>query len=130
VSLLLLDTHLLLWSTIAPRRLSASLRAMLLDPSNSLAFSVASIWEVAIKFSLGRDDFRVDPRRLREGLIDSGYREFQITSEHAIAVGRLPTIHRDPFDRILVAQAETEGALLLTVDPRLARSSGPIQLMA
>ena len=100
---------------------------MLLDPAYSLAFSVASVWEVAIKFSLEREDFRVDPRRFRQGLLDSGYREFEITGEHAIATVRLPTIHEDPFDRILIAQAEVEGMLLLTSDPKLARYPGPVQ---
>jgi PIN domain nuclease of toxin-antitoxin system len=79
-------------------------------------FSAASLWEVAIKRGLGRDDFQVDPRLLRRGLRDNGYSELAITSEHAIAIDLLPPIHQDPFDRILVAQSTVEGITLLTTD--------------
>jgi PIN domain nuclease of toxin-antitoxin system len=122
---LLLDTHLLLWAAGEPRRLSAPALALIEDPVNALVFSAASLWEVAIKRRLGRSDFRVDPRLLRRGLLDNGYHELPVTSEHAIATDDLPSIHKDPFDRILVAQATVEGMLLLTTDPVVARYRGP-----
>jgi len=130
VSLLLLDTHLLLWSAGVSGRLPGAARALLEDAGNTLAFSAASLWEVVIKAGRGRDDFQVDPRRLRGGLLAAGYREISVTAEHVIAVGRLPPLHKDPFDRILIAQAEIEGAELLTADPRLARYPGPVRLVS
>ena len=118
---LLLDTHLLLWAASAPERLSRKARALLLAADNQLLFSSASLWEIIIKRSLGRSDFNVDPRRLWRMLLVNGYRELSITSEHTIAVDNLPTLHKDPFDRILVAQARVEGLLLLTVDKTVAK---------
>lgn len=124
---LLLDTHLLLWAAGEPRRLPDQARALIRDLSNELMFSAASLWEIAIKCRLGRDDFRVDPRLLRRALLDNGYGELPITSAHAVAVDSLPSIHKDPFDRILVAQATVEGVPLLTVDPVVARYRGPVR---
>ena len=124
---LLLDTHLLLRAAGQPELLSPAARALLDDPQNELLFSAASLWEIAIKRELGRPDFRVDPRLLRRGLLDNGYSELPITSEHAVAVDGLPTIHKDPFDRILVAQSIVEGVALLTADPVVARYPGPIR---
>ncbi|MBV8634131.1 MAG: type II toxin-antitoxin system VapC family toxin [Burkholderiaceae bacterium] len=124
---LLLDTHLLLWAAGQPEQLSAVARSLLADPQNELMFSSASLWEVAIKRGLGREDFQVDPRLLRRGLLDNGYSELPITSEHAVAVDGLPPIHKDPFDRILVAQSMVEGIALLTADPLVAQYAGPIQ---
>lgn len=126
---LLLDTHILLWAAGAPSRLSDRTREMLLDERNRLWFSAASLWEVTIKAGLGRGDFRVDPYLLRRGLVENGYEELPITSQHALAVGHLPDIHRDPFDRLLVAQAECEGALLLTSDEIVGRYPGPVRLV-
>jgi PIN domain nuclease of toxin-antitoxin system len=97
------------------------------DPANELIFSAASLWEIAIKRRLGRSDFRVDPRLLRRGLLDNGYLELPVTSEHAVAIDGLPPLHKDPFDRILVAQATVEGMALLTVDPTVARYRGPVR---
>ena len=122
---LLLDTHLLLWAASAPERLSAAARALIDDPANTPIFSVASLWEIAIKRGLGRPDFEVDPRRLRRGLLDNGYEELPITSAHVVAVDGLPP--RDPFDRLLISQAITEGVLLLTADSRLAAYPGPVR---
>lgn len=124
---LLLDTHLLLWAAGEPGRLPAPARALIDDPANELIFSAASLWEIVIKRRLGRDDFRVDPRLLRRGLLDNGYSELPVTSEHAVALDSLPPIHKDPFDRILVAQATVEGMALLTVDPVVARYPGPVR---
>lgn len=113
---LLLDTHLLLWAAAEPQRLSPQARELLLDPSNQPLFSAASLWEISIKNGLGRSDFNVDPRRLWRMLLANGYRELPIASEHAVAVNDLPPLHKDPFDRILIAQARVEGMPLLTVD--------------
>jgi PIN domain nuclease of toxin-antitoxin system len=124
---LLLDTHLLLWTAEGSRRLSRIARTLINDPGNEVVFSVASLWEIAIKRSLGRDDFQLDPRLLRRGLLDNGYVELPITSEHALATDSLPSIHKDPFDRILIAQAIVEGITLLTVDPLVKRYPGPVR---
>ena len=124
---LLLDTHVLLWAAAAPERLSADARAMINDEDNRLYFSAASIWEVVIKNSLQRPDFHVDPHLLRRGLLDNGYLELPISSLHTLNVAHLPIIHKDTFDRILVAQAEADGFLLLTADELVAQYAGPIR---
>ena len=124
---LLLDTHLLLWAAGQPERLPAAARELLDDERNELVFSPASLWEVAIKSGLGREDFRVDARLLRRGLLDNGYQELPISSEHVVAIDGLPPIHRDPFDRLLVAQSMVEGILLLTADPVVAQYPAPAQ---
>lgn len=118
--MLLLDTHILLWAAYSPDRLSERARQLLRTAEHTLAFSVASIWEVAIKASLNRPEFTAAPGVLRRGLIESGYVELDITSAHAVAVSDLPAIHGDPFDRMLVAQARVEGITLLTTDARVA----------
>jgi PIN domain nuclease of toxin-antitoxin system len=97
------------------------------DPGNQPVFSAASLWEIAIKSGLGRDDFRADARLLRRGLLDNGYDELAITGEHAVAIGNLPPIHKDPFDRMLVAQSAIDGILLLTADPIVAQYPGPVR---
>jgi PIN domain nuclease of toxin-antitoxin system len=125
--ILLLDTQLLLWTAGRPDKLSEEARSMIADSRNELWFSAASLWEITIKLGLGRDDFRVDPHLLRRGLVDNGYTELTITSNHTMATAHLPPIHKDPFDRMLVAQAEWEGALLLTADEVVARYPGPIR---
>jgi PIN domain nuclease of toxin-antitoxin system len=124
---LLLDTHLLLWAAGEPRRLSKQARALINDPDNELLFSAASLWEVAIKRGLGREDFRVDARLLRRGLLDNGYSELPIISDYVVATESLPLIHKDPFDRILVAQATVEGVTLLTIDSLASQYPGPIR---
>jgi PIN domain nuclease of toxin-antitoxin system len=124
---LLLDTHVLLWAAGSPDRLSAEARELLEDGANRLLFSAASIWEVAIKGALGRSDFHVDPSTLRRGLLGNGYQELPISSEHAVAVRELPSIHRDPFDRILVAQSSVESVTLVTSDPVVAKYPGAIK---
>jgi PIN domain nuclease of toxin-antitoxin system len=124
---LLLDTHLLLWAAEEPGRLSPAARKLMKDAGNELMFSAASFWEIAIKRSLGRSDFRLDPRLLRRGLLDNGYSELLIGSDHALAIDGLPRLHKDPFDRILIAQAMVEGITLLTADPLVAQYAGPIR---
>ncbi|PTN34924.1 type II toxin-antitoxin system VapC family toxin [Desulfonatronum sp. SC1] len=123
---LLLDTHILLWAAGNPEKLSEKARAILLEPSNSLFFSAASIWEVVIKQGLGRDDFKVDAQRLRKMLILNRYSELSITSEHVLRVHALPTLHKDPFDRLLIAQSLSEGMLLLTVDEAVIAYQGGV----
>ena len=124
---LLLDTHVLIWAAGLPDRLSAEARALIADADNELFFSAASLWEIAIKSGLGREDFAVDARLLRRGLIDNGYSELPVASEHAVAIDGLPPIHKDPFDRLLIAQAMVEGVTLLTADEVVARYPGPIR---
>ena len=124
---LLLDTPVLLWAAGEPARLSASARRLINDAGNEPLFSVASLWEIAIKRGLGRKDFQVDARLLRRGLSDNGYSELPIMSDHVVAVEDLPAIHKDPFDRLLVAQATVEGITLLTLDLVIARYPGPIR---
>jgi len=124
---LLLDTHLLLWAAGEPQRLSKRARTLIGNQHNELLFSAASLWEVAIKRGLGREDFKVDARLLRRGLLDNGYSELPIVSDHVVATESLPLIHKDPFDRILVAQATIEGVTLLTIDSLVSEYPGPIR---
>ncbi|MGD9842133.1 MAG: type II toxin-antitoxin system VapC family toxin [Steroidobacteraceae bacterium] len=124
---LLLDTHLLLWAAGTPDKLSVDARDLINAPDNELFFSPVSLWEVAIKRGLGREDFQVDTRLLRRGLLDNGYSELPIGSEHAVEIESLPTIHKDPFDRMLIAQAMVEGITLLTADSLLTQYPGPIR---
>lgn len=124
---LLLDTDLLIWAAGFPERLPPEARDLIADTDNELQFSAASLWEVAIKSGLGRDDFAVDARLLRRGLLDNGYRELPLASQHAVAIEGLPAIHEDPFDRLLVAQAMVEGITLLTADEVVGRYPGPIR---
>ena len=97
---LLLDTHLLLWAADQPERLSRAARTLLNDPQNKLVFSAVSLWQIAIKQSIGRSDFVADARLLRRGLLDNGYDELVLTSAHAVALDALPPLHKDPFDRM------------------------------
>ncbi|HEV3075709.1 MAG TPA: type II toxin-antitoxin system VapC family toxin [Thermoanaerobaculia bacterium] len=124
---LLLDTQILLWAAGEPKRLSAAARKLLLDQHHELLFSAASLWEIAIKSTLGREDFQVEPRLLRRGLLDNGYVEVPITSQHAVSIDLLPPLHKDPFDRLLLAQALSEGLTLVTADAQLARYPGPLR---
>ena len=125
---LLLDTHILLWAKAEPSRLSDVCVALLTDPENDLAFSVVSLWEVVIK-SGHQQNFHADAGVLRRRLMDDGYDELAIVGEHAVAVASLPPIHKDPFDRLLVAQAMVERLTLLTADPLVARYPGQIRLV-
>jgi PIN domain nuclease of toxin-antitoxin system len=118
---LLLDTHIVLWAAGQPEKLSKSARTLLTTPENALFFSAASIWEILIKRGLGREDLKVNPRRLRKMLLAHGYTELPVTAEHAFTVETLPLLHKDPFDRLLLAQARTEGMLLLTVDTAVSQ---------
>lgn len=121
---LLLDTHILLWA--AADTLPKETESLLTDEANTLFFSPASIWEIVIEKGIGRPDFKVDPEVLRRGLLDNQYYEIPITSLHTLAVMDLPMCHKDPFDRILLAQAKCEGIPLMTADEVLKRYPGPI----
>ncbi len=129
---LLFDTHLLLWACMADqigmeRQVSAASVALMEDDENELYYSAVSVWEVAIKHSQGRTDFQVDPHVFRRELLDRGYAELAITGQHGAHAGGLPKLHKDPFDRLLVAQAMVEGITLLTVDATLARYGGVVR---
>ena len=126
---LLLDTHLLIWAASTPERLSSEALSLLQNANYQLYFSAVNLWEITIKRRLGRQDFRLDPSLLYRGLIENGYTELAVTSFHCIALEQLPAIHKDPFDRMLVAQAVSEGMLLLTSDSVIAEYPGPIQLV-
>lgn len=125
----LLDTHILLWATAASQRLPEKARDLIEDLDNRIAFSTASIWEVAIKAGLARPDFAVDARRLYENLLEHGYEELPVFGQHAAAIADLPDIHKDPFDRILVAQAFVEGISLITADKTVASYGGLVRLV-
>jgi PIN domain nuclease of toxin-antitoxin system len=99
---------------------------MLTDPDNRLMFSAASIWEASIKQARGRPDFDVDTHLLRRALLANGWEELPVTSDHALATLGLPPLHKDPFDRLLLAQAIAEQVTLLTSDAALASYPGPV----
>jgi len=126
---LLLDTHLLLWTAFEPRQLSNAAVRLISDAQNPLWFSVTSIWEVAIKRSLNRPEFQVDPGVLRAGLLNNGYQELTVEGRHCLQLASLPMIHADPFDRMLISQAMSEGMTLLTSDKQVARYTGPIKMV-
>jgi PIN domain nuclease of toxin-antitoxin system len=126
---LLLDTHVLLWAAGTPDKLSSTARTLVEDKENELYFSAASLWEITIKRGLGRSDFVVDARVLRRELLDNGYQELAISSEHAVFTDNLPFLHKDPFDRILLAQAAVEGITLLTSDALVAQYPGPVKMI-
>jgi PIN domain nuclease of toxin-antitoxin system len=118
---LLLDTHLLLWAAASSARLPREAREILQDDSNDVYYSAASIWEIAIKSSLRRKDFRVDLTQLLGVLPEMGLVELPVTAVHAAGVTELPLIQRDPFDRLLIAQSIAEPLTLLTNDALLDR---------
>jgi PIN domain nuclease of toxin-antitoxin system len=126
---LLLDTHVLLWSVASSRKLTKPARALLEDPENELFYSPASLWEIAIKSGLRRKGFSIDVEALHAAFPESGLAELPIRAVHALALARLPDVHRDPFDRMLVAQAWTEPLVLVTNDEILARYPAPVRLI-
>ena len=125
---LLLDTHFLIWAANEPEHLTAQVLNLIEDEDNSLYFSTCAIWEVAIKNGRGKPDFKINPWHFRNMLINNNFIELPVTSDHALVIATLPLIHKDPFDRMLVAQATHEGITLLTADATLARYPGPIML--
>ena len=121
---ILIDTHLLLWA--AAGELPVQAKRYIEDEGNTLLFSPASIWEVVIKRGLGREDFVVDPASFYHGLVSAGYLELPITGRHSLLVSALPMLHKDPFDRILIAQAASEGIPFLTSDWLVSQYAGSI----
>ena len=124
---LLLDTHILLRGAVEPERLSRAASSLVENLDNELMFSAVSLWEIAIKTGRGRD-FRINPSMFRRSLFDNGYAELAMSGAHAAGLASLPPIHKDPFDRMLVAQAMIEGLTLLTADPVVAKYPGDIRL--
>lgn len=122
----LVDTHFLIWLSMQSSRLTPHARSLLADPNNTIYFSAVSIFEVAIKQQLAKADFDVDTGVLRRTMIEKGYIELAVDGVQAVHVSRLPPIHRDPFDRLLVAQANVEGITLITADEQIALYPGPI----
>jgi PIN domain nuclease of toxin-antitoxin system len=125
----LLDTHLIVWMSGPADRLPRGARNVIEDKANLLVFSALSILEVTIKAGLARPDFRVDPTAFRNNLVANDLEELSFTSDHPLAVQRLPPLHRDPFDRALVAQAICENLTLMTADKRVAAYPGRIMLV-
>jgi PIN domain nuclease of toxin-antitoxin system len=119
---LLLDTHVLLW-VLSGERLSKEARRAIIDPRNAVTMSAASIWEMSIKAELGRLE-------LPDGWFEEAERQsigvLSITAAHALAVRQLPSLHRDPFDRMLVAQAQVEGLVLVTRDEQIKQYDGSV----
>jgi PIN domain nuclease of toxin-antitoxin system len=123
----LLDTHFILWLPINYRAISRAARNLVADPANEFLFSAASLWEIALKRARYGSGFAVDPRGIRRQMIENGYQELHVTGQHAVAIDSLPPLHKDPFDRLLIAQAVVEGITLLTADAGIARYPGPIR---
>ncbi len=125
--MLLLDTHVLLWALMAPERLCAGLQASLQDQGTKVLFSAASIWEVAIKRSLARLDFSFEPETVAQAALETGFASMPVQHDHACRVRHLPPLHADPFDRLLLAQAQCEGAQLVTADRLLMQYPAPLR---
>lgn len=123
---LLLDTHVLLWATVDSPRIRG-IRKRLLAPDNEVYFSVASLWEITIKVSLGK--LKADAAEIREASLGNGFVELPILGPHTLHVAALPWLHRDPFDRLLVAQAAAEPMRLLTADDQLLAYGGWVELV-
>ena len=124
---LLLDTHILLWALVTPERLAAGLRGVLVDPAHEVLFSAASIWEIAIKRGLDRPAFVFEPADIAAAARSAQFGELSVLADHAAAIRTLPALHADPFDRLLIAQAIAEGAVLVTADQAVKRYPAPIR---
>ncbi len=123
---ILLDTNILLWVAGSPEKIPENILNQIQDTQNTLFFSAASIWEIAIKHTLGKPDFSFDPLTIYQALVENNYIELAITGNHTIATKHLPQIHKDPFDRMLIAQAIAENMLLVTADRTIAKYSAPV----
>lgn len=128
MSRFLVDTQLLIWNAEGSQRLPARVGRLFRDGRHEFFASVASLWEVAIKYSLGKKGFTA-ATKLRESLADSGFHELAVTAAHAVAIDRLPNLHADPFDRLLIAQALVEPMVLITTDARLGAYPGNIEVI-
>ncbi len=123
---LLLDTHVALWAVTSSARLSATARALIEDPGNEIWVSAVSLWEIAIKHSLGRDRMPISGQEAADWFETSGYRFLPVAPTHAIGVADLPRLHADPFDRLLVSQSMLEPMRLLTSDTRVQAYGGNV----
>lgn len=126
---ILLDTQMVIWATFWPELLPTQARQLIADEDNEIYFSPASLWEVAIKSAQNRPDFQVDSKALRSQLLERDYHEIAITGLHTTAVSDLPMIHKDPFDRLLLAQSKEEGVNLVTSDEKLSNYPAPVILI-
>ncbi|HYL89710.1 MAG TPA: type II toxin-antitoxin system VapC family toxin [Burkholderiales bacterium] len=126
---ILLDTHIALWVVGPEGKLKGDARSLILDATNDVYFSAASIWEIAIKGALRRRNFAADPQRVSQALLASGFLELSITAAHASRVAALPPVHQDPFDRMLVAQSQVEPMTFLTLDALLARYGSTVKVV-
>lgn len=123
----LCDTHVLLWYLLGEtQRFSPLTQDILLDETNELYFSTASLWEIAIKHSLGKPDFNFEPSLISDELLQQDFRLLNIALPHILAVGELPFIHNDPFDRLLIVQAEWEKLHLFTADSKVLQYANPL----
>lgn len=127
--LLLLDTHVLLWALDTPGRLPKAVAEQIAAPETGVYFSAASIWEIAIKISLGRLKFKFSAEEITQGARETGFVELPVSAAHGAKVANLPPHHRDPFDRLLVAQALLMPAHLLTADSALLPYSELVRLV-
>lgn len=127
---LLVDTRVLLWAVGEPRKIPKAARDRLSSPANDVLFSAVSIWEIAVKVQVGRIALPVSPEEIITAAVQMGFLELPVRAAHAAAVHRLPLYHRDPFDRMLIAQAVAEPARLLTVDRALERYSELVDVIA
>lgn len=125
----LVDTHLLIWAAGQDDKLSPEAVEILNSLQNNLWFSVASFWEIAIKKMRNRPDFKPEIGPLRAGLFNNGYSELAVEGHHVLLLSSLPPIHKDPFDRLLLAQAAAAGLVLLTSDRTLGEYGGDIRLV-
>jgi len=125
----LLDTNILLAALIRPDALPEDTQAQLCDPANTILFSAASLWEIAIKCSLGREDFNFRPEDIQQLALETGFAELPVISNHCHRIADLPWHHRDPFDRLLVSQAQAMPAYLLTTDALLAKYSDLVRVV-
>jgi PIN domain nuclease of toxin-antitoxin system len=125
---ILLDTNILLCALIAPERLNTDIQAQLSDAENTVYFSAASIWEIAIKSSLNKTDFNFSPEDIHRLAIETGFTELAIQAQHTFAIASMAWHHRDPFDRLLIAQTLSLPAYLLTSDSMLAQYTELVQL--
>ncbi|MCL1941484.1 MAG: type II toxin-antitoxin system VapC family toxin [Synergistaceae bacterium] len=123
---LLLDTQMWIWLLFWPENLPLKAREVISDEENDLCFSPANLWEISIKRSRNKPDFQINARVMRENLLDTCCLEIPITSSHTITAGELPALHKDPFDRLLIAQAVVENIFLLTSDRKISEYPAPV----
>lgn len=126
---ILLDTNILIWSLTQPERLAKTAGPALVDPENEVFFSAVSIWEIAIKFGLHRADFTVEPRAIARQAAKNGFVGLPLAIETAASVATLAAHHRDPFDRLLIAQALAGPMQFYTADAALAVYSDLVHIV-